>query len=222
MASIVASSGAAGVDEPALADFDSVADFTLEVIIEKINSASGVKNRVVGSEEKKIHDDKEKAREHVTPKALVNTASEGKLMFVDEAQIKQALATLRNDKLSTTWVLTSYVRDNTLKLEGSGEGGVEDMLKLCQPDTIQFGILRLFEQIDKSVVTRFVFIKWIPDSVPPLQKAKISTKKGLIDPFFQPFHVDFTISRSSEISTALVVDKITSMSGSKSKVVDKK
>jgi len=101
---------------------------------------------------------------------------------------------------------------------GSGSGTVEDMTALFEPDNVNFGLLRVTEVIDKSVTTKFVYIKWQPESVPAMKKADVSTKKGKIDDLFRPFHVDFLISNKSEISTQIVMDKVSSASGSKSHV----
>jgi len=113
-------------------------------------------------------------------------------------------------------MVASYIGKHTLSVIGTGSGGVEEMVEKFEESNVNFGLLRIIEVIDKSQTVKFIYVKWQPESVPPMKKAEISVKKGAIDDLFRPFHVDFLISNKSEISAQLVNDRLASVSGAKS------
>jgi len=108
-----------------------------------------------------------------------------------------------------------------LAVLGSGNGTIEQALGLAQDDNVNFGLIRMQEQIDKSLTTKFIYFKWQPDSVAPTKKAYVGTKKGAIDAFFAPYHLDFVIGSRSDLTTDILHDKIAINSGKKSHVVAK-
>ena len=54
---------------------------------------------------------------------------------------------------------------------------------------------RVIEQIDKSKTVKFVYLKYQPENVPPMQKAQISVLKGAIDQLFQVCYLDWMMDR---------------------------
>ncbi len=70
----------------------------------------------------------------------------------------------------------------------------------------------------KSKTTKFIYIKSIPDSVKPMKKAEITTRAGAIEKVFGQFHVQFDISKTTDITEQAVMDKVGNASGSKSNV----
>jgi len=143
------------------------------------------------------------------------------IQFVDADAFKNALKTVRNDKEPTDWILANYPKKDTIGLIGSGSGGLNELLTKVEDDSVNFGLIRVTEQIDKSKTTKFVYLKWQPESVKPMKKAEIGTRQGAISALFQPYHVDTVISKKDEISQEQMMDMVSSASGSKSHVISR-
>ncbi len=53
------------------------------------------------------------------------------------------------------------------------------------------------------------------DNLGGVSKAAINVRKGDIDALFSPFHVDFFVSSSTDLTEKIIVDKVGAASGSK-------
>jgi hypothetical protein len=148
-------------------------------------------------------------------------ASVQQITFNDEASFKAALKAVRDDKQETNWVLGSYQGKNAVSFIGSGSGGVSELVTKLEDENINFGVIRVSENIDKSKTTKFVYIYWVPEAVKIMKKAEASARKGAIDAIFAPYHVDLTIQTKDELSDQIIMDKVSSASGSKSHIVQK-
>lgn len=149
------------------------------------------------------------------------TASRAVLVH-DESAIKRAIHAVRDDADPTNWMLASYMDDHqTLTLRGSGEGGVDEMLSHLNTSTVWYGLFRVNEQFDKTSNVRFVHFKYLPSSLPwsAMQRAKISTHQGAVRPLFEPFHTDFDIASTDDLSSAIVQERLQSIMGTKNRVV---
>jgi len=117
------------------------------------------------------------------------------------------------------WATASYTDKDTLSLTGTGSDGVTGLMGKIDDDLVSFGLLRVSEMIDgKSKTTKFVFIKSIPDTVKPMKKAEITTRAGILEKAFGQAHVSFDISKKTEITEQIVMDKVGNASGSKSNI----
>jgi len=141
--------------------------------------------------------------------------------FLDEESFRQAMRTFRNDKESQDWILVSYAKKDTLSLIGTGSGGVDELLTRVEDDNVNFGLVRVIDIIDKSRTVKFAYIKWQPDSVKPMKKAEIGTRKGAIDAIFAPYHVDIHVSQKKDVNQGIIMNLVMAASGSKSNVVGK-
>jgi len=144
-------------------------------------------------------------------------AKETKILFTDETQFVDAVKTVKNSK-DINWTLASYSKKDTLSLIGSGGGGLTELLTKLEEDNVNFGLIRVSITRDNHPETRFVYLKWQPDSVKPMKKAEINTRSSAIAALFAPFHADFHIAKKEEISDQIILD---SVSGVKSRVVAK-
>jgi len=151
----------------------------------------------------------------------IKSVAQSVIQFTDADAFKNSLKSIRNDKEPIDWVLASYVKKDTLQLIGSGTGGLDELLSKVEEDNVNFGLIRVNEVIDKSKTTKFVYLKWQPDSLKPMKKAEVNTRKGAIDALFNPYHVDVHLSKKEDINFKAMMDKVSSASGSKSHIVHK-
>jgi len=145
------------------------------------------------------------------------------LKHVDEGKFNEALKSVRKEKGEIDWLLLSYSATDTLSLVAQGADGGEGLLAAFEPDNINFGYLRVTDVIDnKSNTIKFVLLRWCPETVKPMKRAELTTRSGLVDKIFQPFHVAFDFSTKGEVTMKEITAKVGQASGSKSNVVDKK
>eukprot|EP01132_Coremiostelium_polycephalum_P002129 gene2129-2623_t len=144
------------------------------------------------------------------------------VQYIEEQEIKSAISDLRNDSTPTDWVLLSFEspKSQKVKLVGSGSGGVAELVENLKDDIVGFALVRKIDKIDDSDTVKYAFINFIGEKVGILQKGRISVTTGGVKQFFAPFHVDFLISSTSEISDDIVMNKIQETSGSGSRVLD--
>jgi len=83
-----------------------------------------------------------------------------------------------------------------------------------------YGLVRVTDKIDNSVTVKFVFIVWCGESVPFVQKAKMTTHKGSITKLIGQFHNDINVSNPSELSDDIVMRKVRDASGTSVHVKD--
>jgi hypothetical protein len=140
--------------------------------------------------------------------------------FIEENWIKNAIADVRNDNTETDWALVKSDAGQ-IELVDVGTGGVEELSTKLTPDGVYYGIVRIMQQIDNSITTKFAFVHYIGEQVRPTAKAKISTHKGTVSKIFQPYHVELVTSDIGELTTDNLWGLITAASGTKSNVLDK-
>lgn len=150
--------------------------------------------------------------------------SDSVLKWIDEESAKASIADVRSDKSDTDWTVISYEgktgpSSQKLKLLASGTGGIEALSEHLTDDIIAFALLRESDVFDESVTVKFVFINWIGESSPRMQKSRVSIHLGPIREWFGQFHVDFNATSQSEITKETIKSKIMDTSGSGSRVL---
>lgn len=210
--------------QPYHTDFDiqSVSDLNLEIVTDKIQRLQNTKQVVLTDEEKHARQGKQRDSQihNIGPASVPLTVAGAALNFANEAEFKSGLQSVRSG--SADYFLASVVGKDTLGVLSTGTGGVEALKQHLEENNINFGLVRVEDIIDKSVTVKFVYIKYQPETVAAMKKSSVSTKKGLYDQLFAPYHVNFEISSAAEIDEQSLMDKVQSASGSKSKVVEKK
>ena len=83
-----------------------------------------------------------------------------------------------------------------------------------------YGLLRVQQKIDLSTTTKFVYIYFIGEKVPALQRGKIGTSQSAVKSALSPFHVDFEITNPSELNTEIILNKVAETSGVVNKTKD--
>jgi len=133
----------------------------------------------------------------------------------EESVLIEAIKDVRNDGTETNWVLAGHVEGNldTVRLVGSGTGGVDELVSRLDTATIQYGLVRNSQKIDLSTTVKFIYIYFVGANVPALQRGKIGTAHGEIKKHFHPFHIDFEITDPGEVDTALLEKKLNENSG---------
>lgn len=149
------------------------------------------------------------------------------IKFIDEEDCRNAIKDVRNEKGDIDWAVISYEgpsgpASQRLKLLAKGGGGISKLKEVLADNIIGYALLRETDQIDESITVKFVFINWLGDTAPRMQKSRISIHLGPIRTFIGQFHVDLIASNSSELTHEIIMQKIMDTSGSGSRVIDHK
>lgn len=70
-----------------------------------------------------------------------------------------------------------------LKLYSQGKGGIDELSESLTEDMIGYCLARETDQVDSSVTVKFVFILWLGEKAPRMQKSRTSTHLGYIKNF---------------------------------------
>jgi len=137
------------------------------------------------------------------------------ITFQDEDSIRAAIKSVRADNNDVNWVLVTYTapQSKMIKLEGTGSGGLSEMISHMEDDKIMYGIFRSTEQIDASTTVKFAFIDWRGPNIHRMQRAALGTHSGAVQALFTPYHVDVMATSHDEITEDIVEQKIKNASG---------
>jgi len=147
--------------------------------------------------------------------ANVSTKLEGAITLQDESAIQDALKAIRADGNPTDWILVTYIapKTNTIKLHGKGSGGLAEMRTHFKDDVVMYGLIRVNEKIDDTVAVKFCFVDWRGENINRMQRANLGIHSGDITALLRPYHVDIQCSDPSEITEAIIMQKVKNASG---------
>ena len=112
-------------------------------------------------------------------------------------------------------------QSNVIVVVGTGEGGIEEMKQHLKPDSINYGIVRVYDCYDGHTTTKFVLILWVGEQVKIMRKARITTHKGTVLSFLGQYHTDISCSNHNEISQDIIMTKVQDASGTAVHVMEK-
>lgn len=192
-------------------------DCSVSLIMEKVSDASGSANRVLTDDRTRATATQTSAQSNIQR----GTVGKDDLVFPQEDEIRRAIVSVRSDAQPENWVLVSYQgQTNSIRLVGSGSGGVDELTSHLTDDNIYYGLLRVTEEVDEHQTVKFVFIYWLGPRVATFRKAKVTTHKGAITSFFGQYHNDIETSDRSELSLQEIMNKVSNASGTRSHVKD--
>ncbi|KAJ3107731.1 hypothetical protein HDU97_003401 [Phlyctochytrium planicorne] len=115
---------------------------------------------------------------------------------------------------STNWALFGYDKtSNDLKVNGSGDGGLEELAEEWDDTKIQYAFCRVVEPISK--LPKFVLMSWCGDGVPVSRKGMLNSHLHDVAKYFKGFHVQINARSEDDIAPELVMKKVETGSGAK-------
>jgi len=147
------------------------------------------------------------------------------VQFVDGTAVEDALKELRSPETSDTdWVAITYDNAKTMKMRllGKGNGGADEMRGVLENTLAVFGMVRLIDRVDNSDTVKFCRVFFLGEKVPRMLKAKISVHQAAVKELLGQSHVDYECSTPEELTSDIVFEKVTVVSGTSSRVLDQK
>ncbi|KAH3796146.1 uncharacterized protein LOC127838019 [Dreissena polymorpha] len=201
----------------------SVDDFKIEKIQQQLEENTGKKSKVLEStqgHQMRGFTQTQLPDRGRAAKSGPQISSEGASIQIDP-QVVDAISLVRSDESPVSWVVAEYQDGNPkgpLVLTGHGEGDSQDISAALADDKPMYALYRATDMVDDITTVKFVYIIWVGNSVKPMTKAKISTHKGTLEAAFGPFHVTIFATDASDISEKIIMEKVSSASGTKSNV----
>ncbi|KAJ3338735.1 hypothetical protein HDU93_009141 [Gonapodya sp. JEL0774] len=124
-----------------------------------------------------------------------------------------------NEKDATNWACFTLVGDrNELKVQASGDGGLEELADEFSDGKIQFAICRVKD--DDSSLPKVVFVAWCGDGVPVGKKGlilagEIQTKIFHDFDHVLGFHVQINARNTDDVEPKAIMKKVHDASGAK-------
>jgi len=125
-----------------------------------------------------------------------------------DGQIKEVYDQIRSAKDDTDWMLCGYEDNKTIKLVGSGSGGVDALAQNVQNDGCYYGYVRVTIKSDETTRTKFVLISFKGDTAPVMRKGKMSVHISDVKKVLKDFTVSYDASEVSDLSEAKVSAKV--------------
>jgi len=144
---------------------------------------------------------------------------EGEDVVTIGAGIREAIASVRQDKSPVHWALVTYdmagkTQSKSLVLLGTGEGGIAELKGKLADDIVGYALLRTMEKVDDSDTVKFVFIDWRGPKIHRMQRAILGTHSGAVREVFAPYHVDvLDVSKQDEVTEQVIAAKIQKAAG---------
>ena len=164
-----------------------------------------------------------------TPGAIKSQGGiSGQQVNVEDASAVQAvLDTIHNTKVenhsgNTDWILLGYTGSDvkTLKMLGSGAGGLEELKQQTFPDNgVVYALLRILDTLEGVTTTRFVYITSIGENVSGIMNARVGVNKAAVTSVVGHYSIEVIISNKGELTEENVIGRVQDASGSRSKVL---
>jgi len=121
-----------------------------------------------------------------------------------------AIAQAYNDVRTkdNNWLLIGYQDNKTLKLVGTGSGGVEELAGHLSDDACFFGYLKVQLKDDETTRTKFIFFTWKGDTSPVMRKANMSIHVSAVKAVVKDFSVEINATEMSEVTSDFVRAKL--------------
>lgn len=119
---------------------------------------------------------------------------------LSSTDIKDAYLKVLNDQ-GIDWAIFTYEKGtNDLKVQATGDGGLEELEEEFSDGRIQYAFARVIDP--NSQLPKFVQINWCGDGVPEAKKGLFHTHSSAVANFLRGTHV--VISARNEVSPTIL------------------
>lgn len=139
------------------------------------------------------------------------------MAFSLDPSVGEAWGRLTSDGSEVNWIACGYDDKGTvLQLRSEGSGGMPEFTASLPDDAVTWGAFKVTGVDDRgNTVSRrpkFIFVKYMPDSVPTMKRARSGGHKGAIKQVMDA-HVDFEIESKTELTEEAIIAKLRACGG---------
>ncbi|KYQ91019.1 hypothetical protein DLAC_07918 [Tieghemostelium lacteum] len=188
-------------------------------ITNKVSDASGSRNRTSETvSTPKVQQTQSTVKpfsSNTTKLPTANTSSVKGLTYQNESNIKDLIQKVKDPRDPVDWVLIGYLDKEVLGLVGSGTGGLQDLVSHLKASDVYYGLVKVEDRIDATVMAKLAYINFVGTSVSPMTKGRLTSHKGNVEKFFEPYHVSLFGESQSDLTDSVLNAKIQALKGSK-------
>ncbi|KAI7876445.1 hypothetical protein K492DRAFT_210329 [Lichtheimia hyalospora FSU 10163] len=135
----------------------------------------------------------------------VNFSTHGK-------EINEALQAVLNDNDASNWLVLAYDKGtNDLRLQGTGDGGLEELNDEFFDGKMQYAYTRVIDP--NTELPKYVFIAWCGSGVPETRKGFFNSHLSEVSRFFKSFHVQINARDEADVEPDLIMKRVSESSG---------
>ncbi|XP_005097636.1 uncharacterized protein LOC101858936 [Aplysia californica] len=143
------------------------------------------------------------------------------VIIEDEQSFAEAIRDVRNDGDDTTYVICGHDdgNPNRIKVLYTGSDTSEIGSRMDSAE-MMYGLARYETKFDMSTTVKFVYIRWIGESVAVGKKGRYGVVHGSISSRFTPFHTTVEASAQEDLDNEKILQILDETAGTKSKVLE--
>ncbi|XP_036252700.1 drebrin-like protein isoform X2 [Molothrus ater] len=112
----------------------------------------------------------------------------------------------------TDWALFTYEgNSNDLRVAGSGEGGLEEMVEELNSGKVMYGFCRVRDP--NSGLPKYVLVNWTGEGVSDVRKGACANHVSTVANFLKGAHVTINARAEEDVEPELIVEKVAKASG---------
>jgi len=124
-----------------------------------------------------------------------------------EKEMKDGYKEVTSEKVPTDWALFGYDgQSNTLKLTGTGEDGITELVEDFNPSKVQYAFLRVEDP--KTSLPKFVLINWQGETAPGSRKGACALHLRDVERFFAGHHITMSVRNEDELDLSQIQEKL--------------
>ncbi|KAF7726844.1 hypothetical protein EC973_008351 [Apophysomyces ossiformis] len=130
------------------------------------------------------------------------------------ADLNAAYQAVLNDNDPVNWLIYSYDKGtNDLRVQGTGDGGLEELYDEFNDGKIQFAYARVKDP--NTELPKYVFVAWCGSGVPETRKGFFNSHLSEVSKFFKSFHVQINARDEADVEPDLIIKRVAESSGAK-------
>ncbi|KAM6996279.1 drebrin-like protein isoform 2-T2 [Passerculus sandwichensis] len=112
----------------------------------------------------------------------------------------------------TDWALFTYEgNSNDLRVAGSGEGGLEEMVEELNSGKVMYGFCRVRDP--NSGLPKYVLVNWTGEGVNDVRKGACANHVSTVANFLKGAHVTINARAEEDVEPELIMEKVAKASG---------
>ncbi|XP_038016428.1 drebrin-like protein isoform X2 [Motacilla alba alba] len=112
----------------------------------------------------------------------------------------------------TDWALFTYEgNSNDLRVAGSGEGGLEEMVEELNSGKVMYGFCRVKDP--NSGLPKYVLVNWTGEGVNDVRKGACANHVSTVASFLKGAHVTINARAEEDVEPELIMEKVAKASG---------
>ncbi|KAM7028529.1 drebrin-like protein [Acridotheres tristis] len=113
---------------------------------------------------------------------------------------------------STDWALFTYEgNSNDLRVAGSGDGGLEEMVEELNSGKVMYGFCRVKDP--NSGLPKYVLVNWTGEGVNDVRKGACANHVSTVANFLKGAHVTINARAEEDVEPELIMEKVAKASG---------